>query len=74
MSRRVELGLDGGGVLIVTLDAAAVSALTGTYTGGGGFYSVTSDEGEHVVNLEKVTYVRVLTGDAPARPGFGGGS
>ncbi len=74
MSRRVELGLDGGGVLVITLDDADVSALTGTYTGGRGFYSVTSDEGEHVVDLGKVTYVRVLTGDAKARPGFAGDS
>ena len=61
MSRRVELGLEGGGVLLVTVEDADVTALTSAYTNGGGFHAVTSEEGDNVVNLAKVTYVRTPT-------------
>jgi len=73
VSRRVELGLEGGGVLLVTVDEPDVAALTTAYTAGG-FHEVTSDEGDNVVNLAKVTYLRVLPGEAKSRLGFGGGS
>lgn len=74
MSRRVELGLEGGGVLVVTVEDADVTALSGALTGDRGFYDVKAEEGEHVVDLAKVTYLRVLPGEAKARLGFGGGS
>ena len=74
MSRRVELGLEGGGVLVVTVEDADVTALTSTYTNGGGCHEVTSEEGDNVVDLAKVTYLRVLPGEAKSRLGFGGGS
>ena len=74
MSRRVEIGLEGGGVLLVTVEDADVTALTSAYTDGGAFHAVTSEEGDNVVNLAKVTYVRVLPGEAKSRLGFGGGS
>jgi hypothetical protein len=74
VSRRVELGLAGGGVLLVTVDDSDVTALSAAYAGDGGFHQVTSEEGDNVVNLSKVTYLRVLPGEAKSRLGFGGGS
>jgi hypothetical protein len=74
VSRRVELGLEGGGALLVTLEDADVTALTAAFSGDGGIHTVASEEGDNVVNLAKVTYVRVLPGEAKSRLGFGGGS
>ena len=71
MSRRIELGLEGGGVLLLTVEDDAVPALRGAL-GGSGFHDVTSDEGDNAVDLGKVTYMRVLPGDANGRIGFGG--
>lgn len=71
MSRRIELGLEGGGVLLLTVEDDAVPALRGAL-GGDGFHDVTSDEGDNAVDLGKVTYMRVLPGDANGRIGFGG--
>ena len=72
MSRRVELGLDGGGMLLLTVEDADVKGLTGAYAGDRGVHAITTDEGEHVVDLAKVTYVRVHPGEANTRLGFGG--
>ena len=71
MSRRIELGLEGGGVLLLPVEDDSVAALRGAL-GGGGFHEVTSDEGENAIDLGKVTYMRVLPGDANGRIGFGG--
>jgi len=71
VSRRIELGLEGGGVLLLTVEDDAVPALRGAL-GGSGFHDVTSDEGDNAVDLAKVTYMRVLPGDANGRIGFGG--
>lgn len=71
MSRRVELGLEGGGVLLLTVEDDAVPALRGAL-GGDGFHEVASEEGENAIDLRKVTYMRVLPGDANGRIGFGG--
>ena len=40
--------------------------------GGSGFHDVSSEEGDNAVDLAKVTYMRVLPGDAGSRIGFGG--
>lgn len=71
MSRRVELGLEGGGVLLLTVEDSAVTALRGAL-GGAGFHDVSSEEGDNAVDLGKVTYMRVLTGEVSSRIGFGG--
>lgn len=71
MSRRIELGLEGGGVLLLTVEDDAVPALRGAL-GGSGFHEVASDEGDNAINLATVTYMRVLPGDASSRIGFGG--
>ena len=71
MSRRIELGLEGGGVLLLTVDDGAVSGLRGAL-GGSGFHDVASEEGDNAVDLAKVTYMRVRPGDANGRIGFGG--
>ena len=61
-------------MLLVTVEDSDVTALTAAYSGDGGFHQVTSEEGDNVVNLSKVTYLRVLPGEAKSRLGFGGGS
>ena len=71
MSRRVELGLEGGGVLLLTVEDGDVAGLRGAL-GGSGFHDVSSEEGDNAVDLGKVTYMRVLPGDASGRIGFGG--
>jgi hypothetical protein len=71
VSRRVELGLEGGGVLLLTVEDDDADALRGAL-GGSGFHEVASDEGENAIDLSKVTYMRVLPGDASNRIGFGG--
>ncbi len=71
MSRRIELGLEGGGVLLLTVGDSDATALRGAL-GGTGFHDVTSEEGDNAVDLGKVTYMRVLAGEVPGRIGFGG--
>lgn len=71
MSRRIELGLEGGGVLLLTVNDSDATALRGAL-GGTGFHDVTSEEGDNAVDLAKVTYMRVLAGEVPGRIGFGG--
>lgn len=76
MSRRVELGLEGGGVLLLTVEDAEVAALTGALSGPGdrGWHGMRSEEGEHTVDLARVLYVRVIPGEVNGRVGFGGGA
>jgi len=74
VSRRVELGLEGGGVLLLTVDDTEVPSLSSALSGARGFHSINSDEGEHLVDLNKVLFMRVLPGEAKSRLGFGGES
>lgn len=71
MSRRIELGLEGGGVLLLTVGDDDVAALRGAL-GGSGFHDVSSEEGDHAVDLAKVLYLRVLPGEVTGRIGFSG--
>ena len=71
MSRRVELGLEGGGVLLLTVEDGDVAALRGAI-GGTGFHDVASEEGDNSVDLAKVTYMRVHAGEVSSRIGFSG--
>ncbi len=71
MSRRIELGLEGGGVLLLTVGDSDVAALRGAL-GGSGFHELASEEGEHAVDLGKVVYLRVLPGEVTGRVGFSG--
>jgi hypothetical protein len=68
------MGLEGGGVLLLSVDDAEVSSLSDALTGARGFHSINSDEGEHLVDLNKVLFMRVLPGEAKSRLGFGGDS
>ena len=71
MSRRIELGLEGGGVLLLTVGDSDVASLRGAL-GGTGFHDVSSEEGDHAVDLAKVVYLRVLPGEVTGRIGFSG--
>lgn len=71
MSRRIELGLEGGGVLLLTVGDSDVATLRGAL-GGMGFHDVSSEEGDHAVDLAKVVYLRVLPGEVTGRIGFSG--
>ena len=68
------MGLEGGGVLLRSVDDAEVSSLSDALTGARGFHSISSEEGEHLVDLNKVLFMRVLPGEAKSRLGFGGDS
>lgn len=71
MSRRVELGLEGGGVLLLTVEDADVASLQAALNGERLWHTVDSEEGENTIDLARVTYVRVLPGIV-SRVGFGG--
>lgn len=70
--RRLELGFEGGTVLRLTVEeAVAVEVTDGLASGGGGWRSVSAEEGVHWVNQDELVYVR-LAPPAPGRVGFGG--
>jgi len=71
VSRRIELGFEGGGVLLLTVEDDHVTVLRSAL-GGSGFHDVPSEEGDHLVDLEKVIYLRVLPGEVTGRIGFSG--
>lgn len=69
-ARRIELGMEGA-VLRLTVDEAAIGALTGALADGK-WHEVAAEEGNHWVNLDEVKYVRVVPGEVGNRVGFGG--
>jgi hypothetical protein len=71
VSRRVELGIEGGGVLVVTVEESDVIALHTALSGERAWHHVASAEGENMIDLARVTYVRMLPGTV-SRVGFGG--
>ena len=69
--RRVEIGFEGGTILRLTVEEAAVAELTGNLASGAGWRSVEADEGTHWLNTDEFLYVRLVPGE-PSRVGFGG--
>jgi hypothetical protein len=69
--RRLELGFEGGAVLRVTLDDAAVDALTASLGNDKGWTALKSDDETVMVNLGDLVYVRVPPA-GPNRVGFAG--
>ncbi|MSO43940.1 MAG: hypothetical protein EXQ74_01305 [Thermoleophilia bacterium] len=70
MSRRIELGLEGGGALVLTVDDADITILTAQLAGERGWISLSAEEGEHTIDAARVLYVRILPGEANSRIGF----
>lgn len=68
--RRIEIGMQGGSVLGLTVEEADATALTAGLRAGG-WHEVVSDGHTYSVNAEQVQYVRVVAGDPGARVGFG---
>jgi hypothetical protein len=65
--QRVEMGFEGGLILVVRLDADQWSKLE-TAIGAGGHVSVTGEEANYVVDTSKISYVKVET--STTRVGF----
>ena len=70
------MGLEGGNVLRLTVDEAEATALAETLSaaGEGGWRRLDAEEGDHMVDLSKVLFLRLVPGEVNARVGFGGGS
>jgi hypothetical protein len=70
--RRVELGFEGGTVISITMDEAAVSDLAESLPSGEGWRALATEEGTYWVNVEDLVYMRMAPGEI-SRVGFGGG-
>jgi hypothetical protein len=72
-TRRLEIGLDGGSVLRLTVDESLVGDVPGNVLAGGErWLSIAADEGTFWVARDQVRYVRVPAGQVPGRVGFSG--
>lgn len=69
--RRLELGFEGGAVLRVTLEEAAVETLTSSLGNEKGWTALTAEDETVWVNLGDLVYVRVPP-VANHRVGFAG--
>ena len=58
-------------MLLLTVEDDHVTVLRSAL-GGSGFHDVPSEEGDHLVDLAKVIYLRVLPGEVTGRIGFSG--
>lgn len=71
-TRRLELGFEGGSVLRLSVDEAAVPAARSALCDGEGrWLEITADEGEFSVDRERVLYLRIPPGEVAGRVGFG---
>lgn len=70
------MGLEGGNILRLTVDEVEATALAETLSaaGEGGWRRLDAEEGDHMVDLSKVHFLRLVPGEVNARVGFGGGS
>jgi hypothetical protein len=65
--RRVEMGFDGGLILVVRIDGDQWSKLE-TAIGAGGHVSIIGEEAAYVIDTSKISYVKVET--STTRVGF----
>ncbi len=69
MSRRLEVGFEGGTVLQLTTSQDVADGLVGAL-GGESWLSVEAEEGTYWLNSEELCYVRLITDSGP-KIGFG---
>ena len=62
-AQRVDIGFIGGQVLSVRLSEKALKQLRSALDGGGGWHDLDSEEGQVALDLAKVAYVRLDSGE-----------
>ncbi len=67
---RVEIGFDGGQVVAIRLEPEQLADLRKSVEKGQGWQELRADDGEVVIDLSKVVFVRVAA--AEHRIGFSG--
>jgi hypothetical protein len=60
---RVDIGFIGGQVLSVRLEEDTLKKLRKNLEGGGGWHDVVAEDGQVAVDLAKVAYVRLDSGE-----------
>jgi hypothetical protein len=72
-TRRLELGFEGGTFLRLTVEDAAVTAMTDALKNGNGpqWREIVAEEGTYLIDQSELLYVR-LPPREPGRVGFGG--
>ena len=72
-TRRLELGFEGGTFLCLTVEDAAVTAMTDALKNGNGpqWREIVAEEGTYLIDQSELLYVR-LPPREPGRVGFGG--
>lgn len=69
---KTDIGFTGGQVLSVRIDEGALKELRGALDRGSGWHDLPSEDGEVVLDLSKIAYVRLDSGEH--RVGFASGS
>jgi hypothetical protein len=62
-AQRVDIGFIGGQVLSVRLEDEGLRRLRDALDGGAGWHDLQSDDGEVALDLGKVAYVRLDSGE-----------
>jgi hypothetical protein len=62
MTQRVDIGFIGGQVLSVRLEEAALQQLRSAVQRGAGWHDVQAEDGQVALDLAKVAYVRLDSG------------
>jgi hypothetical protein len=60
--RRVDIGFEGGGVMTVRLEEDAYRSLRSALEGESSWHQFQSEDSEVTIDLSKVVYVRLDTG------------
>ena len=67
---RMEIGFDGGQVIAVRLTTDQLNELRRSLDAGGGWYDVSTEDGDLALDLRKVVFLRTKSADH--RIGFSG--
>ena len=62
-AKRTEIGFDGGQVVSVRLDDDGLSNLRKRVEGGDGWYDLATEDGTLALDLAKVAFLRIDSGD-----------
>ena len=68
---QVEVGFDGGQIMIARVSAAAAEELERALSGGEGTVALDAEDGRYTVSIRRVVYVKRFARES--RVGFGAG-
>jgi hypothetical protein len=71
-AQRVDIGFTGGQVLSVRIEEGVLKDLRGALDRGSGWHDLATEDGEVALDLAKVAYLRLDSGEH--RVGFGSGA